>query len=29
MIAVMGAMVGTIVLSVFLPILKIQQLVTR
>ena len=29
MIAVMGAMVGTIVLSVFLPILKIQQLVTK
>jgi len=29
MIGVMGAMVGTIVLSVFLPILKLQQLVTR
>jgi type IV pilus assembly protein PilC len=29
MIGVMGAMVGTIVLSVFLPILKIQQLVTK
>lgn len=29
MIGVMGAMVGTIVLSVFLPILKIQELVTR
>ena len=29
MIGIMGAMVGTIVLSVFLPILKIQQLVTR
>ncbi len=29
MIGVMGVMVGTIVLSVFLPILKIQQLVTK
>jgi len=29
MIGVMGVMVGTIVLSVFLPILKIQELVTR
>ncbi|KPJ56163.1 MAG: hypothetical protein AMS16_02895, partial [Planctomycetes bacterium DG_58] len=29
MIGVMGVMVGSIVLSVFLPILKIQQLVTR
>ena len=29
MIGVMGVMVGTIVLSVFLPILKIQDLVTR
>ena len=29
MIGVMGDMVGSIVLSVFLPILKIQQLVTR
>lgn len=29
MIGVMGAMVGTIVMSVFLPILKIQQLVSK
>ena len=29
MIGVMGVMVGTIVLSVFLPILKIQELVTK
>lgn len=29
MIGVMGVMVGSIVLSVFLPILKLQQLVTR
>ena len=29
MIGVMGIMVGSIVLSVFLPILKLQQLVTR
>jgi type II secretory pathway component PulF len=29
MIGIMGVMVGSIVLSVFLPILKLQQLVTR
>jgi type II secretory pathway component PulF len=29
MIGVMGVMVGSIVLSVFLPILKLQQLVSR
>jgi type IV pilus assembly protein PilC len=29
MIGIMGVMVGTIVLSVFLPILKLQQLVSR